>query len=185
MHFCMRQYFWRNCFEAGARNYRPCFAKTSQNARFLLSENERFGLVFVKTGSINSGTVPEITDPVFAKTSQNAHFLLSEYERFGLVFTKTRVYKFGHRSRRERVGLSGLINGRNQFNSWGFSQVPHSGPGLCRTTSMGVCLQHAVYRRKAAGELVAMVGMTPYSLFLKVPWFNNRLASSDFSFSFR
>jgi hypothetical protein len=35
----------------------PFFAKTSQNARFLLSENERFGLVFVKTGSINSGTV--------------------------------------------------------------------------------------------------------------------------------
>jgi hypothetical protein len=33
----------------------PVFAKTSQNARFLLSENERFGLVFVKTGSINSG----------------------------------------------------------------------------------------------------------------------------------
>jgi hypothetical protein len=30
----------------------PVFAKTSQNARFLLSENERFGLVFVKTGSI-------------------------------------------------------------------------------------------------------------------------------------
>jgi hypothetical protein len=28
---------------------------TSQNAHFLLSENERFGLVFVKTGSINSG----------------------------------------------------------------------------------------------------------------------------------
>ncbi len=35
----------------------PVFAKTSQNARFLLSENERFGLVFVKTGSINSDTV--------------------------------------------------------------------------------------------------------------------------------
>ncbi len=34
----------------------PVFAKTSQNARFLLSENERFGLVFVKTGSIKSGT---------------------------------------------------------------------------------------------------------------------------------
>jgi hypothetical protein len=33
----------------------PVFAKTSQNARFLLSENERFGLVFVKTGSKNSG----------------------------------------------------------------------------------------------------------------------------------
>jgi hypothetical protein len=35
----------------------PVFAKTSQNARFLLSENERLGLIFVKTGSINSGTV--------------------------------------------------------------------------------------------------------------------------------
>jgi hypothetical protein len=34
----------------------PVFTKTNQNARFLLSENERFGLVFVKTGSINSGT---------------------------------------------------------------------------------------------------------------------------------
>ncbi len=34
----------------------PVFAKTNQNARFLLSENERFGLVFVKTVSINSGT---------------------------------------------------------------------------------------------------------------------------------
>ncbi len=33
----------------------PVFTKTSQNARFLLSENERFGLVFVKTRSINSG----------------------------------------------------------------------------------------------------------------------------------
>ncbi len=38
----------------------PVFAKTSQNARFLLSENERFGLVFVKTGSINSGTDGEM-----------------------------------------------------------------------------------------------------------------------------
>ncbi len=34
----------------------PVFAKTSQSARFLLSENERFGLVFVKTGSTNSDT---------------------------------------------------------------------------------------------------------------------------------
>ncbi len=42
----------------------PVFAKTSQNARFLLSENERFGLVFVKTGTINSGTVAEFMDPL-------------------------------------------------------------------------------------------------------------------------
>ncbi len=38
-------------------------------------------------------------------------------------------------SRRVRLRLSGLINGRNQFNSWGSPQVPHSGPGLCRTPS--------------------------------------------------
>ncbi len=36
-------------------------------------------------------------------------------------------------SRRVRIRLSGLINGRNQFNSWGSPQVPHSGPVLCRT----------------------------------------------------
>ena len=41
---------------ACARNYRPCFRENQLNARFLLSENERFGLVFVKTGFINSGT---------------------------------------------------------------------------------------------------------------------------------
>ena len=39
-------------------------------------------------------------------------------------------------SRRVRVRLSGLINGRNQFNSWGSPQVPHSGPGLCRTLEL-------------------------------------------------
>jgi hypothetical protein len=36
-------------------------------------------------------------------------------------------------SHRVRVRLSGLINGRNQLNSWGFPQAPHSSSGLCRT----------------------------------------------------
>ncbi len=34
----------------------PVFAKTSPKSLFLMTENERFGLVFAKTGSINSGT---------------------------------------------------------------------------------------------------------------------------------
>jgi hypothetical protein len=34
----------------------PVFAKTSPKRSFCITENERFGLVFVKTGSINSGT---------------------------------------------------------------------------------------------------------------------------------
>ncbi len=52
-------------------------------------------------------------------------------------------------SRRERVRLSGLINGRNQFNSWGFPQVPHSGPGLCRT--MGLLLWIGTLDRGGGG----------------------------------
>ncbi len=35
----------------------PVFARTSLKRSFSMSENERFGLVFAKTGSINSGTV--------------------------------------------------------------------------------------------------------------------------------
>jgi hypothetical protein len=34
----------------------PVFAKTSPERSLCMNENERFGLVFAKTGSINSGT---------------------------------------------------------------------------------------------------------------------------------
>ncbi len=34
----------------------PAFAKTSPKRSFCVTENERFRLVFAKTGSINSGT---------------------------------------------------------------------------------------------------------------------------------
>jgi hypothetical protein len=37
------------------------FAKTSLKRSFLMTKNERFRLVFVKTGSINSGTGPSWT----------------------------------------------------------------------------------------------------------------------------
>ncbi len=47
----------------------PVFAKTSQNAHFLLSENERFGVVFMKTGSINSGTGVQFLKKYHAKGS--------------------------------------------------------------------------------------------------------------------
>jgi hypothetical protein len=33
----------------------------------------------------------------------------------------------------------------------------------------------------AASSSVAMVGETPYTFFLKVPWANKQLASSDFT----
>ncbi len=35
----------------------PVFAKTRPKRSFSVIENERFGLVFSKTGSMNSGTV--------------------------------------------------------------------------------------------------------------------------------
>jgi hypothetical protein len=37
----------------------PVFAKTSSKCSFSVIENERFGLVFAKTGSINSATHPK------------------------------------------------------------------------------------------------------------------------------
>jgi hypothetical protein len=38
----------------------PVFTKTSQKRSFTVIENERFGLVLAKTGSINSGTGPNL-----------------------------------------------------------------------------------------------------------------------------
>jgi hypothetical protein len=37
------------------------------------------------------------------------------------------------------------------------------------------------YRTVAASSSVAMVWATPYTFFLKVPWVNKQLASSDFT----
>ncbi len=37
-------------------------------------------------------------------------------------------------------------------------------------------------RTATASFYVTMAGATPYKLFLKVPWVNKQLASSDFTF---
>jgi hypothetical protein len=49
----------------------PVFAKTSSKRSFSMSENERFGLVFAKTGSINLG---KDLEPV----TGSFHLLLAE-----------------------------------------------------------------------------------------------------------
>jgi hypothetical protein len=50
-------------------------------------------------------------------------------------------------------------------------------------SNMCVFLQPSIYPRTAAASFyVKMVGATPYKLFLKVPWVNKQLASSDFTF---
>ena len=47
------------------------FTKTSPNLSFSIIENERFGLVFVKTGSINSGRIR-----IFMYVTRSEFFLL-------------------------------------------------------------------------------------------------------------
>jgi hypothetical protein len=48
---------------------------------------------------------------------------------------------------------------------------------------MYVFLQRFIYPRTASASFyVTMVGATPYKLFLRVPWVNKQLASSDFTF---
>ncbi len=43
-------------------------------------------------------------------------------------------------------------------------------------------MQRSIYYRTVATSFsVAMVGATPYTLFLKVPWVNKQLVSSDFT----
>jgi hypothetical protein len=47
-------------------------------------------------------------------------------------------------------------------------------------------LLHSTYSRRAAkNSSLAMVGATPYKLFLKVSWVNKQLASSDFTLKTR
>ncbi len=53
-------------------------------------------------------------------------------------------------------------------------------------SSICVFFQPSIYYRTAgANSYVAMVGATPYSLFWKVPWVNEQLASSDLTFRTR
>ncbi len=52
-------------------------------------------------------------------------------------------------------------------------------------SNMCVFLQHSIYHRTAVAAVsssVAMVGMTPYKLSLKVPWVNRQLVGSDFTY---
>ncbi len=50
-------------------------------------------------------------------------------------------------------------------------------------SNMCVYLQPSIYPRTAAANFyVTLFGATPYMLFLKVPWVNKQLTSSDFTF---
>jgi hypothetical protein len=59
-----------------------------------------------------------------------------------------------------------------------------SGYFFAWSSAIHVCvfLQRSIYHRSArASSSVAMVGVTPYKLSLKVPWVNKQLVRSDFT----
>ncbi len=53
-------------YEPSALIYKPSFAKTNPKRSFSVIENERFGLVFAKTGSIISGkgSIPSLAESI-------------------------------------------------------------------------------------------------------------------------
>ncbi len=56
----------------------PVFAKTSPKRSFSMSENERFGMDFVKTGFINSGTALYIRKYFVVETAQYRWYEITE-----------------------------------------------------------------------------------------------------------
>jgi hypothetical protein len=55
----------------------PVFVKTSLIRSFCMTENERFGLVFAKTGSINLGTVEGLKGCFFCFRGEDVHPMMS------------------------------------------------------------------------------------------------------------
>ncbi len=66
----------------------PVFAKTRPKRSFCMTENERIGLVFPKTGSINSGT--DLYQNMLIPASLGTNWF--ENEGLGLVCTKMLVF---------------------------------------------------------------------------------------------
>jgi hypothetical protein len=79
--------------------------------------------------------------------------------------------------------LGNKCAGQNNSKTVHFREILASGNFLA--WSSAICmffLQPSIYSRTAAASFyVTMVGATPYKLFLKVPWINKQLASSDFT----
>jgi hypothetical protein len=67
----------------------PVFAKTSPKRSFSMTENERFGLVFANTGSINSGTAVMSKDSGTCIEHDVQWSPLSKNGKFDLLSIKT------------------------------------------------------------------------------------------------
>ncbi len=71
----------------------PVFAKTTPKRSFSLIENERVGLVFAKTGSINSGTVLSCLQLSFgpANLTESSLKITGNAIRLNICFKGTRT----------------------------------------------------------------------------------------------
>ncbi len=79
--------------------------------------------------------------------------------------------------------LGNKCAGQHNLKTVHFRETLASDNFLACSSAIHVFLQRSIYPRTAAASFnVTIVGTTPYKLFLKVPWVNKQLASSDFIF---
>jgi hypothetical protein len=78
--------------------------------------------------------------------------------------------------------LGNKCAGQHNLKTLHFKETIVSGNIWPWSSAIRVFLQRSIlHRTVAASSPVAIVGTTPYTLFLKVPWVNKQLASSDFT----
>jgi hypothetical protein len=79
--------------------------------------------------------------------------------------------------------LGNKCAGQHNLKTVYFGEKLASGNFLVWLSGVCVFLQRSIYPMTAAASFyVMMVGASPYKLFLRVPWVNTQLASSDFTF---
>ncbi len=97
----------------------PIFVKTSRKRSFSVIQNERFGLVFVKTGSIISGTVRYLlrTISVFTRMSAAPRMCVTIIFRNSLSFFQSNSRLFNIWARNLNLVLR-VMNNRRGFSKY-------------------------------------------------------------------
>ncbi len=108
----------------------PVFGKTRPKRSFSVMQNEHFGLVFAKTGSINSGTVVSYFHGMFDNIKQEkSRFVYAENSEIPKNFTKDV-------SSESRYSGTGRILGSFQYNLQHFNRsISHYNSSKCHAKS--------------------------------------------------
>jgi hypothetical protein len=78
--------------------------------------------------------------------------------------------------------LGNKCAGQNNLKTVHFRETLASGNFLACSSAIRVFFCSPLSSLGRQRQALMMVGATPYKLFLKVPWVNKQLASSDFTF---